>query len=335
MSELKGKKISIHFHPFGDIKKSEHIIEKVDKGVKRKYLRGISSGIKKDGHGERMTPNCIKSMMEQGNSGNVLLYAGMHGVDFTDDIGILTNSEIYKNTDWLTEYRLYDELDNIEDQATLGKAKKLWKQVNGIAPYKRKIQKGFSIEGVVPETAIIDKDVDEYGNYTNRVIDDIVLDGVVVVNRPAYQDSVVNAVYKCLGELPPAGIEKIKKAYQGSLSQALSDEEQRRNFYHKFFEINSALEEKISDIMKNEDGRNQHRLKILFDEYKSIMIGLILQHADIFQEEPAEISADVQSPIIEVGKANKLLKSLAGTTRQLSTILLKRIGGTDVSKTKK
>ena len=56
-------------------------------GKKRRYLKGCSSGMKVDGHGERMTKNCIKNMQEQAKSGNILLYAigkGFHNLHVID-----------------------------------------------------------------------------------------------------------------------------------------------------------------------------------------------------------------------------------------------------------
>ena len=49
-------------------------------------MRGISSGIQQDLHGEKMTEKCIKSFHDQASSGDILLYKGKHGVDFTEDI---------------------------------------------------------------------------------------------------------------------------------------------------------------------------------------------------------------------------------------------------------
>jgi hypothetical protein len=326
-----GRPISIHFHPF-EYEKNAHAVEKSENGMKRKYLFGVSSGLMRDGHGERMTENCIKSMMEQGNSGNVLLYAGLHGVNFVDDLGILAESTINKSGEWVTGYRLYDEYDSDSiGKETVEKAQKLWSQVNGLLPYKKPIQKGFSIEGVVPEDQILNKKINPDGTWSNRVINDIILDGTVVVNRPAYQDSVVTAIYKCLQEYSPESVGHIQTKYKSLLSTAIEERESERNFYQRFFELNSVLEEKISDIMKipESDGRIQQRLDILFDEYKTLMVGLILQNAKIFQE-PVIISGDVQPPSVVIAeKQQKLMKQLAITSRQFSNLIIKRLGGQD------
>ena len=139
-----------------------------------------------------MTENAVNSFMGQANSGNVLLYEGQHGVNYIDDIGKLTSADIIKGGDWFTEFRLYDDLDKMGG-VTLEKADKLWQQVNGFPPYNHPIQKGFSIEGEIPDGGIVSMDTTG-----KRVIDDVLLDGVVVVPRPAYKDSIASAVYKAL-----------------------------------------------------------------------------------------------------------------------------------------
>ena len=316
--------ISIHFHPFHfdrDIKKNDFAIEKTEDGIKRKYLRGISSGIMKDGHGERMTLHCIESMMNQGKSGNIMLYAGQHGINFINDLGILVDSEIIEKSDWLTTYRLYDEYDKMPSE-TIGKVSKLWKQCKGLPPYQRPIQKGFSIEGIVPEDEIIDKVIEDDGRWTHRVINDMILDGVIVCSRPAYQDSIVTAVYKCLKELSPVAQEKIKKNIQGELVKKIQENNNTTNFYQKYFEANSVLEEKIYEIMKINDGRSNYRLDILFTEYKNIMKNLILQNANLFDIAKSDNIQNINSK-----KAQLLMKQLASTARLFSSSIIKRIGG--------
>ena len=74
---------------------SQYAIEKdVGTGLKRRYLKGVASGIAVDGHGERMTEKAINRMQEQANSGEVLLYADKHGVAYTEDIGKLVKAQI-------------------------------------------------------------------------------------------------------------------------------------------------------------------------------------------------------------------------------------------------
>src|SRR4030042_2581287 len=87
------RKIHFKFHPF-QVESKGHYLEKAEGGAKRRYLRGVSSGIMRDGHGTRRTLKAIEGMHEQGRSGSVLLYAGIHGVNFIDDLGKLNGSAI-------------------------------------------------------------------------------------------------------------------------------------------------------------------------------------------------------------------------------------------------
>lgn len=323
-SEKTSRKLSFKFHPF-NIDNKEHFIEKAEDGGRRKYLRGISSGIMRDGHGERMTLNCINDMMTQGKSKNVLLYAGLHGVNFVDDIGKLVDSRVVNNKDWYTEYRLFDEMDNL-DSVTIGKAEKVWKQITGQHPYDKPAQKGFSIEGTVPEESILEKNVLPDGSYANRVIDKVILDGTVVVNRPAYECSVATAVYKCLDELVPEAALKIRKGFRDNLFQEINDREAHDNFYQKFFNLNQVLESKIEEIMGRPESRNRERLGILLDEYKDIMLNLAMQNQEIFiPDDEAEIDIIVREGAENVVKGN-LIKTLAYDCLRLNKMLSTRTG---------
>lgn len=323
----EGTPISFRFHPF-KMEKGEHVVEKVHKGVRRRYLRGISSGILRDGHGERMTTKCLKSMHKQGKTGDVLLFAGLHGVNFVDDVGVLSNSDVIDNRDWLTEYMLHDPSDGFDPSgATMENVDKLWKQVNGIRPYKRPIQKGFSIEGIIPDGGIMDGKLQKDGSMTERVIDDMILDGVVVVSRPAYTDSVVSAVYKALKELAPIGVEKLHKNLHDTISGKLVDEENKRNFYQQFYLINDILIEKIEMIMSIEDGRETQRLDILMDEYRTALIPLILQHGDIFRSDPALISGGGVTVITRDQVIDQALEKIASSAGQLTAMIRKKSGG--------
>ena len=86
-------RFSFHFHPKGFEDKT-HAVLKEEGGYKRRYLVGIASGKSIDGHGERMTEKAIGSFQNQAKSGNILLYEGQHGVNYIDDIGKLTGSNL-------------------------------------------------------------------------------------------------------------------------------------------------------------------------------------------------------------------------------------------------
>lgn len=169
---------------------SSRQIEKSIQGRKSKYLVGVASGIDEDAHGEHLTPNCIASLVKQAQEGDVLLFADVHGIKESEDIGIMTDFKVLPDKDWEVEFRLYDESDGV-GRDCLDKIGKLWAQLNGLPPYTQPRQKGFSIEGFIPDNQVL-----QYKKQQHGQIDDMVLEGVVVVPRPAYQNSVVQAIQK-------------------------------------------------------------------------------------------------------------------------------------------
>jgi hypothetical protein len=279
MSDQKNPvKISFHFAPY-HFEAKEHCVEKAEGEQKRRYLKGVSSGIKVDGHGERMTMKAINSFQRQAKSGDILLYEGQHGVDYTDDIGRLVNSEIMPDGDWMTTYRLYDSLDGMGSY-TLERADKLWKQINGLPPYTRPKQKGFSIEGEIPENGILA--MDESGK---RMIDDVILQGTVVVPRPAYQDSVAQAVYKALGLDSPF---KIRKMLSRGLAESIEARKVENEYFAKRMEISDTLDDIVKGVMTDNVGNEEERLGLLFDEYKKLMVPLILQSKGLFSNDSGD-----------------------------------------------
>lgn len=172
---------------------SSRQIEKSIQGRKSKYLVGVASGIDEDVHGEHLTPNCIASLVKQAQEGDVLLFADVHGIKESEDIGIMTDFKVLPDKDWEVEFRLYDESDGV-GRDCLDKIGKLWAQLNGLPPYTQPRQKGFSIEGFIPDNQVL-----QYKKQQHGQIDDMVLEGVVVVPRPAYQNSVVQAIQKSVG----------------------------------------------------------------------------------------------------------------------------------------
>ncbi len=306
------KRIEFHFHPFHwDTR--EHTIEKSDGEKRRKYMRGISSGVQQDLHGEKMTEKCIKSFHEQANSGDILLYEGKHGVNFIDDIGKLSKSEITPEGNWFTEYQLYDEHDGFDPSSTtLEKVDKLWKQVNGLPPYTKPRQQGFSIEGDIPDGGIVQ--MDQSGR---RVIDDVALDGVLIVTRPAYKDSIATAVFKALGELFPDVAEKAHLGFQERLSERVRQGEIKENYYQQKYLIEDELDKVVQEILTIGGEVSKEKLQILFQEYSDLMINLILQNEEFFMEDTAVMnSLDVyrdNSRLKAFSKLESALKSLVDT----------------------
>jgi hypothetical protein len=315
--EKETKHISFRFQP-GDFEHGNHAVEKNEGGRKRRYLTGISSGIKKDLHGENMTELCIKSFHEQAETGDVLLYEGQHGVNFVDDIGKLTHSEITPSGDWFTEYRLYDEDDDM-GAVTLEKADKLWKQVNGLPPYTKPKQKGFSIEGEIPDNGILTMD-----GTGKRVMNAVQLDGVVIVPRPAYKDSVASSVYKALGVIPPDVAEKAHKDLSQRLHDKLNQAEMSNSFYQKKYMIEDELDQAIHELVSmDRHGTSKEKLQILYQEYSDLMVNLILQNEGIFKNLNPSSDGDG-----EVYQDSNRLRTLLGLESMVEKFVKMR-GGND------
>ena len=258
-----------------------HSIEKEEgDGQKNRYLYGISSGSKIDGHGEKITDQCIKSFMDQANSGMVLLYPDKHGISASQDIGKLTKAEIRPDGNWSTEYRLHSPTEVGAQKAEV--IDTIWKQMNGLPPYDKPLQRGFSIEGYIPDDGIISSYRGEDGALRNRVIDKISLDGVVLVPRPAYQDAMARAIYKALDEMPPDKIAKSKELAHNALCKSIEGKEIKDAYFRKKWDIQDALDESIERIMKNVTPNSKHHLDILFDEYATVMKNMIINSSSLF-----------------------------------------------------
>jgi hypothetical protein len=253
-------------------------------GIERRYLQGVSSGIQLDGHEERMTKECIEDFIQQASSKDILLYADKHGFGSSEDIGILEKAEVLSNGDWFTEYRLYDEHDNVGANK-LEIIETLWKQVNGLPPYKKAKKKGFSIEGDIPEGGIVSAEKDENGNLIRRVVSKVDLDGVVLVPKPAYKPSMAQAVYKALGELTPQKRNKLQKSIREKLREKVRTEELERNYQTEKWNAIDALDEIVMDIMKKNDGDKREQLQLAFSEYSSIMIDNLMEAESMFLDE--------------------------------------------------
>jgi hypothetical protein len=269
-------KIRFDFAPIANA--SQYLVEKEDSGKKHHYLYGVSSGTQVDGHGERMTEECIKSFHNQAHSGDILLFTGKHDVNFIDDIGRLVESRIESNGDWLTGYRLYDEDDGFGPM-TMERVDKVWRQVSGLPPYTAAKRYGFSIEGEIPDNKI------EYcDSMGRRRIADVALAGTVLVNRPAYTTSVAHAVMKALNVPTP---QEIKRSLMG--------ENEPEEFYDTYCQITDSLDQNIQQIMNSPEPDKTDRLQLLFDEYSKVMIDLIQKNPDAFTQ-GAGSSESARSP---------------------------------------
>lgn len=302
--------IKFQFHP-RSFDTGLHAVEKEEGGIKRRYLAGVSSGLKPDLHGERMTEKAVSGFIEQANTGDVLLYEGQHGVNGTEDLGILSHAEVLPDGNWFTEYRLYDSLDGFDaGSATLERADKLWRQSTGVKPYKVAKQKGFSVEGHIPDGGI--QTVTQDGK---RVIDDVKLDGVVVVARPAYQDSMINAVFKALGEDAPW---VVRKSIASRLREKLQQEELEESFFRQRWQISNALEEMTDEIMAQEGVDKANLLRIAFEEYADLMVDLLLRSQGRFETSLVENGHAPDVPQLVYGSVESLARQRRELLRQMT-----------------
>lgn len=306
--------IEFHFQPY-DSGEGVFAVEKAEGGIKRRYLYGVSSGLKADGTGERMTEKAIQGFHNQANSGDVLLYSGKHGVDFSDDIGKMVESRILPNGDWMTGYRLYDSLDQLPAGGafTLEKAGKVWAQLNGMTPYSKPRKKGFSVEGYIPPNGIVNAD-----SMGRRVMDDVQLDGVVLVTRPAYQDSVARAVRKALGLAMPG-----EGAIDKGLQELVEDLRAEGNYHEQRLALDQVLDEQIRRVV-NKDIRGQDRaamLRAVLAEYGDLMTDLVMKSESVFLGDSALGSSEQEQARDAYRNAIKQLEAADGSLRVMKSLL--------------
>jgi hypothetical protein len=312
-SDAQGNKISLHF----GLPKESFAVEKSEGGVKHRYLCGIASGPKRDAQGERVTERCIASMSAQAQAGDLLLFPDIHGIGESKDIGILTHFKVLPGGEWYVEFRLYDESDEVP-QSKLDVVDTLWKQINGLPPYTKPKKKGFSIEGYIPTEGGVQKR-EERGD-----IDEIVIQGAIVTPTPAYQDSIIHAVYKALGEKAPWAVQKDIKS---RLTAALTEQEMRNAYDRERWNIQNALDEMVQAVMRGEEGTDKKgALLQTFDEYRDLMVEMILNSAAIFDEdgahdnEPGEASPyPVGDPVAEAtAKLRVKVNELAALVKEIN-----------------
>jgi hypothetical protein len=293
MESINKRSFKLHYRPF-NFDKGMHAIEKEEDGIKRRYLQGISSGQLEDGDGERITKEAIDDFMVQAEAGDIPLYAGKHDIDFIDDVGILTKAQLIDGgLNWFTQYRLYDEHDNM-GPVTLEKADKLWARNKGLPPYKKPKKLGFSIEGYIPDDGI--ESITQKDGRVARVIRKVNLEGVVVVPNPSYKDSIATGLYKALGEVPPWHTDRFKKQLRETLSERIRTEDVKRDYSEAKWRIMDAFDQGIHDIMRDpQDPERQDKIVLLFNEYRDIMIPILMQSQEVFIEEVAGEDIAVKS----------------------------------------
>ena len=312
--------VHIPYKPFLFADKKHAITKASEDGKRHRYLCGVASGTNVDKHGEIMTPECIASYHEQAMAGNILLYADLHGVAYTEDIGILTTSKILENGDWYVEFRLYDESDGV-GPSTKETIEKMWRQINGLPPYKKPMQKGFSIEGRAG-----DEDIKTNPLSRQKAYNYVKLIGAVVVPDPAYA-SVASAIYKSLDQTPPWVDDKIIAGFRESVTH----DEISNTYYKKHYAYQEKLEDQIESIMTTGSVTNKKEtLEKLFTEFAAAMIDLIMQSQTLFAKTGRTSQAEDIRYLYDahVSDTVSVLKSMLSKTDKLILSLQKTERGT-------
>jgi ABC-type antimicrobial peptide transport system permease subunit len=156
--------------------------------------------------------------------------------------------------------------------------------MNGIAPYKKPMQNGFSIEGSIPEDQIVSAEIAENGMMTKRVVNEVLLEGVCLVPRQAYPSSIASAVYKSLGELQPSKKDRLRKSFDDVFSSINNRQNIGEEYWDSKWRLNEALDETIQRIMTINRNTKREELEIAFDSYKNYMIDLIMKSEIIFDK---------------------------------------------------
>jgi hypothetical protein len=305
--------IFIPYKPYLIAEKKHAVMKASSDGKKHRYLCGVASGTDVDKTGEIISAECIKDFHAQATTGNILLYADRHGVAYTEDIGILTKSEILPDGNWYVEFRLYDNTDGV-GAGTLETIEKLWKQINGLPPYKRPMQKGFSIEGHAPDESIKINPLTK-----QKMYDYIKLIGAVVVPDPAYA-SVASAIYKSMEQTPPWVNENIVNNFRENLNL----DELENTYYKNHYKYQDKLEDQIEFIMTSGSVVDKKTtLQVLFSEYSILMIDLILQSKSIFEKRPSQAEDIRYLYETPVSKNVEVLKGLLSVADKLILSLQK------------
>lgn len=288
---MNGVKVKFTFAPYNFsekriAKKGEpYSFERTTDDAPGRYLCGVSSGTAIDGHGDRLLPEAIEDLHRQATDHDIYLYAA-HDRPFTDDIGLLKKSMLLDNGDWYTEYRLHD--NNSE-------ADRVWKMVNGITPYTKAREFGFSIEGLIPR--------DEYTTANGlptgpKIVKRVILDqGVSVVTMPAYRPSHVVAIQKAF-ERDAMPIRRefpiIQKSELELLTERHKYDEQFENACEKIVFMDAPEEVLLKEIDK------------VFGEYKAACTPVLLGLARVERAEKTQ--GDAERAIKQLAMVNDLTK---------------------------
>ncbi|MDR2193858.1 MAG: hypothetical protein LBP19_05245 [Treponema sp.] len=292
---------------------------------KKRYLCGVATGLKQDVHGERMSGNCIRSIIRQSKEKDILLFPDEHGIRESEDIGILHNLKQLPNGDIYVEFRLYDDTDSV-DARSIETANKLWAQSSGLPPYTRPREKGFSIEGYIPEDR---KDLEDKRE-NEGIIDDMKVEGFVVVPEPAYENSVIQTVEKSKHTTKERNVaKKVQKSIspeEEDLIQNIDNEikklselvKQHKSVEDDIVEADDEgddvppEEEHLDDVEKTEEEEVED--ESAFDDFEEEEV----EKKKVKKSETARASAEEKIDTLteEDERALQVLKSLMGSVRK-------------------
>ena len=111
-------------------------------------------------------------------------------------------------------------------------------------------------------------------------IDDVVLDGIGVVPRPAYTSSMALAVSKALGTKIES---RVRKDFKNRIKDKINLNELNDKYFVRRTEFQDVLEEEIEEVMRADSIQDKQKSLIeLLDEFKEHMIDLIRNSAGRF-----------------------------------------------------
>lgn len=121
--------------------------------------------------------------------------------------------------------------------------------------------------------------------------------------------------------MDPKKKEVVRKGLQESLEAQVKDKETENAFYKRRWEIGDALDENIRKIMCKDTPDRKERLDMLFEEYKNLMVSLIMSSEAIFSG--GETTDEDMEPYSNDAKPSKLevLKALQNEFKKLKKAL--------------
>ena len=152
----------------------------------KRYIQGVASGVAEDRDGERVTANCVKSMVRQIKAGGIKLTSS-HQQDWMTTIGDIVEGDADEQTD---EMIVKAELPAAGEDPIADKA---WKETHTG-------RLGFSVGGKLVQAFFERNDMGK----RRKALDDVLLRHLCLTEKPAYGQSFAEAVCKTWEPSEPA-----------------------------------------------------------------------------------------------------------------------------------